>query len=110
MQLLRAYDQDQDGAITADQFETALSQRFAHRPRVGEQRDRKRGERGPRPRPFGRHPKGKPTRKLFIVLDSDHDGVVSAAQIAAAPRSLLTLYANHGGTLSLDELKGDSHP
>ncbi len=42
---------------------------------------------------------------VIRVLDTDHDGEISAAEIAAASTSLLTLDANGDGQLTVDELR-----
>src|SRR4051794_40827576 len=47
---------------------------------------------------FGRTP-------AFQALDSDHDGAISAAEIAAAPTSLKTLDKNADGKLTEDEVR-----
>jgi Ca2+-binding EF-hand superfamily protein len=41
--------------------------------------------------------------RVLGVLDADHDGVISAAEIANAPASLRSLDQNHDGTLSPGE-------
>jgi len=43
---------------------------------------------------------------IMRVLDSNTNGVLEAAEIAAAPTALLTLDANKDGKLSADELMG----
>ena len=47
-----------------------------------------------------------PPRPLQRALDANHDGTLSAEEIAAAPHSLLTLDRDGDGTLSPDELAG----
>jgi Ca2+-binding EF-hand superfamily protein len=50
-------------------------------------------------------PGGRPqTRLVLNALDTDHDGKLSAAEIAAAPQSLLKLDTNGDGMLTFDEL------
>ncbi len=53
-----------------------------------------------------------PMRPLPIVeaLDTDHDGIISAAEIAAAPQSLLKLDKNGDGELTPDEYMGPPPP
>lgn len=41
----------------------------------------------------------------MAALDADGDGVLSAAEIAAASTALLTLDANGDGKLTMDELR-----
>ena len=45
-------------------------------------------------------------RLVLQALDTDHDGTLSAAEIAAAPASLLKLDINGDGMLTADELTG----
>src|SRR5271165_7337743 len=42
---------------------------------------------------------------LWAALDTNHDGTLSAAEIASAPASLRALDKNHDGRLTLDELR-----
>ncbi len=42
---------------------------------------------------------------LLNALDTDHDGVISAQEIAAASQSLLALDVNHDGEILPDEMK-----
>jgi Ca2+-binding EF-hand superfamily protein len=42
---------------------------------------------------------------LWNALDTDHDGVLSAAEMAAAPAALRTLDKNGDGRLTLDEVR-----
>jgi len=53
------------------------------------------GQRGHRP----------PPSPLMLALDTNHDGILSAAEIANAPKALLTLDKNHDGQLTQDELR-----
>jgi Ca2+-binding EF-hand superfamily protein len=47
---------------------------------------------------------GPPPRLVLRALDTDKDGKLSAAEIQAAPQSLLTLDRNQDGQLTADEL------
>ena len=48
---------------------------------------------------------GRPQPRMVLqALDLDHDGTLSAAEIAAAPKSLLALDTNGDGMLTADEL------
>ncbi len=49
-------------------------------------------------------PERQQTRFVLDALDSNHDGTLSAAEIKAAPASLLTLDKNGDGELTFDEL------
>ena len=46
-----------------------------------------------------------PPNLLFTTLDADHDGTVSAAEIAAAAAVLRTLDTNKDGKLTPDETR-----
>lgn len=50
--------------------------------------------------PGGRGPGGHP---IVRVLDADHDGVISAAEIANAAAAILTLDANKDGAITKDD-------
>lgn len=64
-------------------------------------------------------PKGPPPEKplgkphvppLIAVLDTDHNGTISAAEIANAPESLKTLDKNGDGELTPEEIHPDGPP
>lgn len=55
------------------------------------------------PRP-GRHGPGRPPEPLLIALDTNHDGVISAGEIANAAASLKALDQNGDGKLTRDEI------
>ena len=63
----------------------------------------------PLPPPPGRPDHAPPFRRppnlLMEVLDTNHDGILSAEEIANAPASLKTLDKNGDGQLSEDELR-----
>lgn len=56
----------------------------------------------------------RPTHNpLWAVLDADHDGTLSPAEIAAAPTLLAALDLDEDGTISADERQAhdaDGHP
>ena len=55
--------------------------------------------------PTGDEPEDRPPPPPIIeVLDTNHDGELSAAEIAAAPTTLLALDRNGDGILTRDEL------
>ena len=60
---------------------------------------------GPGPRRPGRGPGPHGPGPIIGVLDANHDGVISADEIANASTSLKTLDQNGDGALSLDELR-----
>ena len=46
---------------------------------------------------------GRPLAPILTVLDTDHDGILSAVEIAAAPLALTALDLNEDGIISPDE-------
>jgi Ca2+-binding EF-hand superfamily protein len=46
--------------------------------------------------------------RLFEALDTNHDGVIDATEIANAPAALKALDANGDGVITPDELQGSS--
>ncbi len=52
-----------------------------------------------------RGPRGRGPSPLIRALDANHDGEISAAEIASAAAALLTLDTNHDGQLTRDELR-----
>lgn len=50
-------------------------------------------------------PAGRLHSVIFAALDSDHDGVISAAELANAPTALHALDLDGDGTLTVDELR-----
>ena len=55
---------------------------------------------------FGGPPQGMPPFPVLLALDADHDGVISAKEIAGASAALKKLDKNHDGKLTMDELMG----
>lgn len=53
---------------------------------------------------MGQRPGGNQPRLVLQALDTDRDGTLSAAEIKAAPQTLLTLDRNQDGQLTADEL------
>ena len=54
--------------------------------------------------PKGEHGR-RPPPPVMAVLDANHDGILSAEEIANASKALLTLDKNGDGQLTLDELR-----
>jgi Ca2+-binding EF-hand superfamily protein len=50
-------------------------------------------------------PAGRMHSVIFAALDSDHDGVIAAAELANAPTALQALDLDGNGTLTVDELR-----
>jgi len=84
---LGALDLNGDGVISAEEFMPAPPPAFD-------------GEDAPPP---------PPPEPLLAALDSDGDGVIDGAELAAASDSLLSLDRNGDGVLSLEELR-PAHP
>lgn len=55
--------------------------------------------------PGGGH-RHRPWPPIVMALDTNHDGVIDAAEIANAPAALKTLDKNGDGKLTIDELMG----
>ncbi len=90
-------DANKDGTLTRDELKQSATASVEQ----GAGRGRRGGEEG---RGFGRG-RGGMMDPLIRVLDADHDGVLSAAEIAGAPAAIGTLDANHDGQLSADEFR-----
>jgi len=58
---------------------------------------------GPGPGP-GRRGHRPPPLPIILALDANHDGIISAEEIANAPAALKTLDKNGDGQLTMDEL------
>ena len=117
--LMRALDADHDGVISAGEIASAasalrlldtnadgtLSADELHPPRPAGAPDR-----GNRPMPPVDADHARPLPPLMRALDADHDGALSAAEIANAPASLAALDGNHDGNLTADELRPADAP
>ena len=58
------------------------------------------------PRPGGpQGQRGPRQTMLMMAIDTDHDGSLSPEEIAAAPKSILTLDKNGDGSITADELR-----
>lgn len=68
-------------------------------------------ERDPRSHPYAGDREERPGRRperrspLFDALDTNHDGVISSDEIAAAPESLKKLDKSGSGQIKLEDLK-----
>ncbi len=95
---LKKLDKNDDGQLTPDEYHGAPPPDAPkHHPQpanasgqkvVASGKDQKQGD----------HPK-PPVPPIVAVLDTDHDGTISAAEIADAAKSLLTLDKNGDGQL-----------
>ena len=111
---LMSLDRNGDGVLTSDEVPERMRAMFArgdtnHDGKLtpDEIKAMAANQSDPRGRPVGR---GNATGMLRMdpvldALDIDHDGVLTAAEIASAPGALKTLDKNADGILSQDELK-----
>ena len=89
--ILGKFDRNGDGKVTIEEL---------HRPPPP------RGERDPKDPP----PNKPPVPPLIAALDVDHDGTISAPELADAPESLRTLDKNGDGELSPEEFRPHGPP
>ncbi|MCE9611027.1 MAG: hypothetical protein K8R23_12605 [Chthoniobacter sp.] len=115
---LKTLDKNKDGKLTPNEFLSPppMGQPPGEKdgPRPRGRLDRKETERpfpGQKPpvdgdkKPEGERPK-KPAPPLIAALDADHDGVISAEEIAGSAKALLTLDKNADGQLGPMEVMG----
>jgi len=94
--LFERSDANKDGFLTREELKKSADTQAANRGGFGPGRP---GE-GPGGRPGG--PMRSP---VFAALDADNDGVLSSAEINAAPAALKKLDKNGNGNLSEDEVR-----
>jgi Ca2+-binding EF-hand superfamily protein len=94
--LFERADADKDGALTKDELTKSANAAAAQEGG---------GRRGGEGREFGGRGRGGPFDPLLRALDRDADGVVSAAEISAAPEALQALDADQDGQLSAEEFQ-----
>jgi hypothetical protein len=102
--LLIALDSNHDGVLSADEIAGAAKALLTLDKNGDGQLDQSE-LRPPRPAdaPQGDRPPPPPS-PLLQALDANHDGVISADEIANASKALLALDTNGDGTLDHDEL------
>lgn len=107
-QQLMAFDKNHDGVLTRDELPDRLQPLFT---RADANKDGKvtpeelRALAAKQTLPTGSMKQGAPRDPLFMALDTDHDGTISAAEIAASSTSLLTLDKNHDGEIADNEMR-----
>jgi Ca2+-binding EF-hand superfamily protein len=89
-------DGNKDGQLTRDELKQSAT--------ASEPSGAGGGRRGGREGGFGRG-RGGMIDPLVRAIDTDRDGVLSEAEVAAAPNSLATLDRDRDGQLSSDELR-----
>lgn len=111
---LMALDRNGDGVLTPDEMPDRMKAMFARgdanhdgKLTTDEIRAMSAGQSDPQGRPVGRGNVAGNLRMdpVMDALDVDHDGIVSAAEIASAPGALKTLDKDADGTLSVAELR-----
>lgn len=88
-------DTNKDGVLTKEELKQSATASVAEAA--------KGGERGGRGGEMGR--RGGPMDPLMQALDKDGDGALSAAELADAPKALLSLDKNGDGQLTADEYR-----
>lgn len=109
---LMAFDKNHDGVLTPDELPDRMQSLFT---RADVNHDRKvtpdelrtlaAKQAPPPPEPEHGPGPGGFREPLMTALDTNHDGTLSPAEIAAAGSTLLSLDANHDGQLSAEELR-----
>jgi len=111
VQRLMALDRNGDGTLTKDEIPERMQGLFS---RIDTNKDGKltpdeiRASATTQSGPSGRPQRGADATRMDPVLnaiDGDHDGVLSAAEIAAAPTALKSLDKDGDGELSASELR-----
>jgi hypothetical protein len=101
---LTALDSNKDGQLTRDEV-------FGPRPDAGQAGDEQRPPRPAGPPPgAGAGAKGPLMPPVLAALDTDHNGVISADELAKASEALKTLDKNGDGQLTPDEFHGPRGP
>ncbi len=108
---LMAFDRNGDGVLTPDELPERMQNLFQradmnHDGKLTPEEIRTLASRqsmpaGPSSQRNDRNMRADP---ILNALDTNHDGVISAAELAAADKSLLALDLNHDGEISADEM------
>ncbi len=106
---LMAMDKNGDGVLTKDEVPERMQPLFDRGDTNHDGKltaDEIRALSAAQPTPAGPRMRPNSTRQdpILRALDTDQDGTISAAEIAAAPKTLLTLDKNGDGQLTMNEL------
>jgi Ca2+-binding EF-hand superfamily protein len=111
VELLMKFDKNGDGVLTPDELPERMQALFVRadankdgKLTPDEIRQSAGRTAGPRGRDAGDVARMLRLDPLIDVLDADHDGVISAAEIQQSSVLLLKLDKNHDGTISFDEM------
>lgn len=110
-QRMMMFDKNGDGVLTKDEVPERMAGIFARADKNGDGKitaDELKSTASTQSGPNGRVERGGNVTRMdpiLSALDTDHDGIISAAEIAAAPASLKTLDKNGDGVLSADEIR-----
>ncbi len=109
---LMAFDRNGDGVLTPEELPERMQNLFQradinHDGKLTPEEIRALASRqsmpaGPSSQGNDRNMRADP---ILNALDTNHDGVISTAEIAAADKSLLALDLNHDGEISADEMR-----
>jgi Ca2+-binding EF-hand superfamily protein len=111
---MMSFDKNKDGVLTADELPERMRTIFARADKnkdgkltPGEIRQTATRTGSPNGRQGGPASASGMMRMdpILNALDTDHDGMISAAEIKTASASLLTLDVNHDGSITADEMK-----
>ena len=109
---LISFDKNSDGVLTPDELPSRMQNLFQrgdtnHDGKLSPDEIRALAARQGMPAGLSSHNVNAMMRldPLLNALDSDHDGTISAAEIAAASQSLLTLDKNGDGEITADEMR-----
>lgn len=110
-QRLMAFDKNGDGVLTRDEVPERMAGIFARADKNGDGKitaDELKSTAAKTAGPNGRVEHGANVTRMdpiLSALDADHDGIISAAEIAAAPAALKALDKDGDGTLSAAEIR-----
>ena len=104
---LFAFDRNGDGVLTADELPARMQNLFTRADANHDgklTRDEVRALAAKQTLPTGSQ-KQQSNDPVFLALDTNHDGVISSAEITAASTSLMALDKDHDGEISVAEMR-----